>query len=301
MYIAPNTTVELFKDLSLDPTYTDTCYFATVADKDNYFTNLSNNYRIGTFNILTFQREQVNFCRVEAAYSTVYKSCYMRFKNTNFANKWFYAFVTSIDYINNEVSQINFELDVMTTWMGEFELRECYVERNHSNTDQFGDNIVPEPFTFNDYVTQENHWLLYNYSASPIIIVAYAYSGLAEAQAGVLRDGIYSGLGLRAFSSDNITGLNTWIAQRFTGVPDAIVAMYMCPYNCLEVPIPSTGDGVELTTTSSGRYNVYRLSEIDIDTTTLDGYHPRNNKLYTFPFNFCSVTNNQGSALTLKY
>lgn len=300
MYIAPNTTVELFKDLSLDSTYTDTCYFATVADKDNYFTNLSNDYRIGTFNILTFQREQVNFCRVEAAYGTVYKTCYMRFKNTNFANKWFYAFVTSVEYINNEVTQINFELDVMTTWMGEFELLECYVERNHSNTDDAGDNIVPEPFSFNDYVTQDNHWLMNSNLLSPIVIIAYAFSGLEHAQDGVLRDGIFSGLGLKAFRATNLIGINDFIG-RFAGKPDSIVAMYMCPANCLEVNIPATGEGVELTSTSSGRHIDYVASRIYNRVTPLDGYVPRNQKLLTYPFNFCNITNNQGTSIIAKY
>ncbi len=68
----------------------------------------------------------------------------MRFKNTSFENKWFYAFVTEVSYVNNITSRVSFQLDVLLTWMGDFALKSCFVERQHAAADYIGANTVPE-------------------------------------------------------------------------------------------------------------------------------------------------------------
>lgn len=303
MYIAPNTSIELFCNLSLDSNYSDTGFFETVEAKDNFFRDLPSEYKLGAFNIVTFQRENINFCKVEAAYGTVYKANYMRFKNSNFLNKWFYAFVTSVEYINNEVVQINYTLDVMMTWMGEFTIPECYVERNHTTTDVFGDNLIAEPFNFSDYVTQENHPVYSLNNDVYQVIVAYAFSGLEDAQDGRLVDGVYSGVGLKCFSLTNLAGINAFV-EHFVPTPNSILAMYIVPQACTGINTPETGEGIDLPISSSSREYLVGLSSITTygdNPSSLDGYVPRNRKLYSYPFNFCSITNNQGNAITARY
>ena len=37
----------------------------------------------------------------------------MMFQNSAYGDKWFYAFITSVEYVNDVTSNISFEIDVM--------------------------------------------------------------------------------------------------------------------------------------------------------------------------------------------
>lgn len=58
--------------------------------------------------------------------------------------KWFYAFIDSVDYINNSVSLITYTIDVMQTYLFDWKFKECYVEREHSTVDSITSNTTPE-------------------------------------------------------------------------------------------------------------------------------------------------------------
>ena len=53
-------------------------------------------------------------------------------------------------------------------------------------------------------------------------------------------------------------------------------------------------------TTSRGIINIYRKSAVTKND-TLNGYLPKNAKMYTYPYNFFHVDNGSGSELTLRY
>ena len=113
-YIAPNSIIQFFGDLGLSPNYENSLYFATEAAKDAYFDNVT---RVAQATQVTYTRGERGYVRVEIPISTMYRTGYMRFKNTSFENKWIYAFVTSVEYINNNVTQVKFEIDVLMTCM----------------------------------------------------------------------------------------------------------------------------------------------------------------------------------------
>lgn len=92
-YIAPNSTIEIFGDVSLAPEQDDTLYFASVGAKDSYFSGLN---KLATFTAQSYQRRDRGYIRVEATMAQLYTACYMRYKNTSFENKWFYAFITGV-------------------------------------------------------------------------------------------------------------------------------------------------------------------------------------------------------------
>lgn len=61
-----------------------------------------------------------------------YNYCY--FENTlKGVKKRFYAFITSIEYINPETTRLLLQVDVMQTFMFDYELGECYVDREHQD------------------------------------------------------------------------------------------------------------------------------------------------------------------------
>ena len=132
MYIAPNTTVKILRGVPLDPTYEHTIYFAPDATgqsaQEQYFGSLAKY----TLTEQTYQRVKRGWLRVGIVADNLYDCNYLMFQNTNFGSKWFYAFIKTVEYINNSVAEIEFEIDVMQTWNREYALDMCYVEREHS-------------------------------------------------------------------------------------------------------------------------------------------------------------------------
>ena len=115
-YIAPNTSLEFFPDLGLSLDLENTFYFASTAAKDAYFAGLT---KLATAAGCTYQRGTRGLARVQVPISALYGCGYMRYKNASFENKWIYAFVTNVEYINNEVTEVYFSIDPIMTWIGD--------------------------------------------------------------------------------------------------------------------------------------------------------------------------------------
>lgn len=143
MYVEPNSTIRLLHGVNLDPTYQHTIYFNTAQDQANYFIgktkhNLTKYY---------FQRKDRGVVKVNIDIGELYDCNYMMFRNDSFSNKWFYAFITNVEYANNGMSYVYFMIDIMQTWFFDYDIQESFVLRDHAMTDVAGDNIVPEEVT----------------------------------------------------------------------------------------------------------------------------------------------------------
>ena len=147
MYIEPSTNIRLLSNVPLDNTYEHTIYFSNLTQQYNYFAGLTKH----NLTNYTYQRVQRGTSRVQKPAEQCYDCNYMMFQNASYGNKWFYAFITGVEYINNETCEISFELDVMQTWFFEHTPQECFVEREHSATDAIGDNILDEGLNLGKY------------------------------------------------------------------------------------------------------------------------------------------------------
>lgn len=146
--IAPTTVVWVLQNCPLDNTYEHTIWFYNAGGQQSYFRTL----RRYLLDEHTYQRVGRDRIRVELPYDSIYDCNYIMFLNQSYENKWFYAFITDIEYINNAVCEITYELDVMQTWMFDYQLMPSFVEREHAMTDVVGDNILPEPVGLGEYV-----------------------------------------------------------------------------------------------------------------------------------------------------
>lgn len=289
MYIEPNTNIRILNNVPLDTTYDHTLYFASAAAQSSYFIT-KQKYNLTGY---TYQRVKRGVARVGIKADNLYDCNYMMFQNTNFGNKWFYAFITSVEYVNNETSDVFFEIDVMQTWFFDCELEHCFVEREHSVTDNIGDNIVPESlatgeYVFNDYAPLRS--AVYN-------IVLIAIVDLKAAVAGKEYDGIYGGATLYVYESTDTSGINQLISQ-YLEKPDAILSMYLAPRDLLSNgTIPA---GHLMPSGQVAAVNPVTAAAIT-KLATLDGYTPKNAKLYTYPYNYYHVDNSSGGELSLRY
>lgn len=303
MYVAPNTNIRLLSNVPLDNTYEHSIYFANQTAQINYFMgktkrNLTNQ---------SFQRTNRGYARVQVPVNDIYDCNYMMFQNTSFGNKWFYAFITSMEYINNEVTEIQFEIDVLQTWYFDYDLGECYIERQHTPTDVIGGNIVPEPVALGEYTLNtynELEWVSVAGTSPPngrllsnLCVLIAIVDVNASASEGIVYDRIYSGAKIYAFNLDDVTGINNKLSE-YIQKPDSILAMYMCPATCVKERIETGGTLLPTNTTGAAPLsNADRL----LGTEPLDGYTPRNKKLYTYPYNFYQVDNGAGNSLALRY
>ena len=139
-YTIPNTTIYLLKGCPLDKDYRHTKYFTNATQQNDYFRTLV----FKTFSEQTYQRYAKGQLRIAALADDIYSANYMMFQNTNHGNKWFYAFIDSIEYVSNTVTTVYYTIDVIQTWMFDYSMNGCFVEREHSLTDKFGENLVPE-------------------------------------------------------------------------------------------------------------------------------------------------------------
>ena len=306
-YIQPSTTIYLFKDIPFDSDYTNTGYFNSKADQETYFFTTHGVYQ--TLGNYYYQREQVNVIKVKLPFEDCYQVNYLAFKNTNshYEQKWFYAFVTNVEYISDSVTALHYEIDVMQTWTSDYLLEQCFIERQHSTTDGIGDNLAPETLDIGEPVFNNYQELEFPLGYDPKRM--YALVCICDVNIGSVQgrnfQGIYSGAEVYGFDPtilSELNALNQFLAQ-YIQRPDVVVGMYMCP----RVLCPTRGGG-------SGDFGAYYISGNDtpprFDITlpklvstgnTLDGYAPRNMKLYTYPYNYLYIDNALGEALSLRY
>lgn len=287
MYIQPTTNIKLLRNVPLDTTYEHTIYFDDANKQHSYFNGLAK-YNLTNY---TYQRVKRGVSRVGIKADSLYDCNYMMFQNTSYGDKWFYAYITNVEFINNECSEITFELDVMQTWFFDYSVGHCFVEREHTETDVIGEHVEPESVATGEYVFN-------NYS--PIIsmndmVVCLAIVDVDEGTSGTLYDGIYGSAELWVYSRTDVTAINEKISS-YNQKPDSIISVYMFPKMFIG-DIPSTH---KLSYGAGALKNNITLTGISASD-TLNGYKPKNKKLYTYPYNFYHVDNASGSELALRY
>jgi len=300
-YIAPNSTIRLYANVPLDNSYTNTFWFTSKAEQDAYFhgsadviTTLSNQY---------YQRATRNSLKVQVPIGSCYNCKYLAFRNDSFENKWFYAFVTDVEYVNNEVTEIFYELDVIQTYRFDVFFNACYVEREHcaKGEDVIGNFILPEPVSVGEYLYSDYKDISGIGDCYIIVAIAdvdYDASGIIGGYSGTISgkviNGVYNGCTLYAFTTttDTSTGIGALenLLRSYIMKPKAIVDMFMCPKFCVGVSNNVVQSGITVKDIFDSRVGG-----------TFGNYTPNNNKLYTYPYNAYQVTTPDGNTKLYRY
>lgn len=319
MVVAPGTNVRILHNVPLDTTYNHTIYFASLSAQSSYFSGLTKHALVN----YTYQRTTPNKIRVGVNAENLYDCNYLMWQNSSFGDKWFYAFIVSVEYINNQCSELMFEMDVIQTWLFDHSVNQCFVDRCHTGSDLIGEHIEPESVELGEYVLNNANYVDDLVHLTTIIAIADAQgtnsdtgsgsedqdpghgpgvegdgtSTTAEtrsvARAGVadgnFYDNVYGGCSLYAYRT--AVDINDLISQ-YIAQPEAIVDIYTAPYKAV-------GYNGLIDTDSAKTWTI----SVDgvLSTDKLDGYTPHNCKLYTYPYNFLHVDNASGSSLALRY
>lgn len=276
--VEPNSIVRICINVPFTNSYRDITLFDSEEEQKTYFTNRT----LRTVQRCTFVR-QTKTIRVEIPYNDIYNANYICFQNTSYGSKWFYAFITQMEYVNDSTTEIYFELDVIQTWNQNMVWHQSFIQREHIVGDVIGQNLVPENLEYGDYLARDFDGT--NLLGNKVIVVASTFDGDFQDVAGGMYAGIYSGLKYNLFSSAE--NANAFIDRAVELQKDAgIVAIFMLPYI--------------FTTSEGGSVNSLTVSK-EKNLTDIDGYVPKNNKLFTYPYNFLYVTNLEGNSAEFKY
>lgn len=288
-YIEPNTDIILCEGVPLDPTYEHTWWFPAdlTTGPGIQFSKVDSYSRASLrFTRQSYQRKDRGVIKVASPIANLIYCNYMAFKNSAFENKWFYAFVTKVEYINNETTAVYYAIDVLMTWYFDYTFDTCWIERQHSTTDVAGDNLIEEKLETGEYVfASAERWPSLD---NPKILVATTYlqDGSYSPANGKYWGKIFSGCDIRDYTAENlITFLNDVTRDTKS---DGIISIYMCP-NLFWTQTSADGGAL-----SGDARTVNRPS-------TIDGYTPRNKKLFTYPYCFSYVANDSGGAAIFPF
>lgn len=293
MYVEPNSTVYLMKNVPLDPTYQHTVLFSS---RENQATVMLTYTEAGLiFEKQSYQRHGRGYMKVAKNVGELLNCNYMMFRNYNSEtldyDRWFYAFVTDVEYVNEVTTLVRYEIDIMQTWLFDYQLDPVFVEREHSTTDVPGDNLIDDKLERGEFVFRD---FLPTDQLTNCGIVVYSTFDPNVGDAGEdVTGGMYGNLysAAKPFWFDNAAGANTFIeaCTKASKAPQCIVGVFMCP------------DAYKLTIETGGQVALNRPITYDKNYADIDGYVPKNKKLFTQPYNFLHITNLCGSSLDLGY
>lgn len=304
-------------DVPLENDYKNTLYFANASAQQTYFqSRIIGSYLYDNF---TYQRKD-QIIRIPEQYDKIYKCNYVMYQNANYSNKWFYAFVTELEYINDGRTDLHIETDVMQTWMFDYTVKSSFIEREHTSDDTVGANTIPEGLETGEYINQQvsiteerglNFLNLTDYSTNVVLAVTELGLGDHAQSADV---GNYNSIfgGLIYLTFPDFQNVKRYIYERQQHITDDnIVAAFMCPSEIAEYGDnfewisfgggPSQG-GFQYAYVQPNNFAV-EISSVNINKpTVLDkNYTPRNKKLLTYPYVYFNITNNGGSATNYMY
>ncbi len=304
MYIYPNTTLHILKNVSLNSDYDHTVYFEGKVEQTEYFLSKIKY----TLSNQSYQRKERGWIQVNINQNDLWDCTYLMYQNTTHHNKWFYAFILNVEYINEGVSKINFEIDVIQTWHFDYVLDKCFVEREHSITDNYFENTIEENLDLGSgYWVNKNYE--YNLDSTRVAVVESSRfdptveGGSVISYTPTIMANYFTGLHYQSYDLKNLDTtdpnyphsseiLKAHIQDFVThGIPDSIVSIYQYPRFMGYIP----------NTTQDSPFN-YASDYINFNPvlTTFGSYEPKNKKLFTFPYTFIELDDMQGNTAEYK-
>lgn len=306
--VTPSTDLILLK-CPLEVDQQNQLTFTSFEAQEQYFRSLPH-IEVTDF---TYQRKD-GTVRFPAVFEDIRNYNYVMYKNVAYGNKWFYCFITDTSYVNDNVSQIQLKTDVWQTWQLTISLKSSFVEREHVNDDTIGKHTIEEnlPYgepivnTFQEYIIASN-----NEDLQRIVMQVTQLPDGVTVPTGYTRriyNGIAQGCYFCVFTGpDDMDKFTRWYDKK--GQRDALVAAFLVP-SALVVNAYyknfTIGDGIGSVRVGflPASYTAYNYDSAFLplqSSTTLDGYTPKNKKMYCFPYSYLYVSNNAGSDVVYHY
>lgn len=315
--ITPDTDVILLK-VPLEITQENQLTFSNATAQYNYFHNLPR-LELEDF---TYQRKDgVIRCGILA--DDLYQYNYVMYRNNGFSNKWFYAFIDKVEYLNHNTSAISIRTDVWQSWQFELDYKPTFVEREHVNDDTIGAHTVPEDLETGEYqiVDMRNSPIFESATPSTDWCYAFCVTEFPNGVTSIVDEGHTIGgvfTSLHFIACVNATAARNLITvynEDGSTTADAIVNIFVVPRCCVDYNPANaqtmtghTPTSFSSTSVSAGVY-VYPIYDsyttdsfqLQQPTTLAGDYTPKNKKLYTYPYSYFYLTNKCGTDAVYKW
>lgn len=221
----------------------------------------------------------------------------------------FYFWIVGRDATARNSTELTIQLDVIQTWDGFYNLLPCMVEREHVYDDLRGLHTYPEDFEIGDYI-QRGVETTQLFNDDVVYIIA------ESGQTGTVIGGLYNAC--KMLLALSTTAIDTYIKSMCdSGKGDAITYIYSYPKKFLKEILD-----VDKLIAEHGTASLFDLSDksytdirgaitktITVNNNIKDfiqngidySYTPKNNKLYTYPYNFITIMTPYGNSVVLKY
>lgn len=318
MIFNPDTEVRLCHNIPLDNSYSHTLYFPNKSVQAEYFLSKV----LYSFENFTYQRHdpsrgKISEIRVPIIADEIYNCNYLMFRNKTFSTKWFYAFIRKIDFINDNVTAITYELDIVQTWFFNFTIHPSFVVREHVNSDNKYEHLVEEGLEFGEHViastsditnmNPETCWIVIAASFSPMTFTSQEGGdettgigavSIASKTLGYMFNGIYY------YAFDDADKAETFISNAtLKALSSGIINIFMFPKPFW--PLQQENPVNDKATPGVSAFVPYpTIQTVDNkcnQAASFQGYVPKNNKLFNYPYNYCLVSNCQGGFASFMY
>lgn len=281
-----NSKIIICKNVRLDKQYRHVLNYT----ENNYLTLCnSTGIKVAESNKFSFVRHGQNSIKTSFTYSDCLKCNYMAFQNVDYNNKWFFAFIDSVEFVSDGSTLINYTIDIWATWFNSLTLNKCFVVREHVRNDTLGLHTIPENLETGEYKTASVYKDTYNNDLTVVLGTTEDYLDSYKMKVNCYN-GIPSPLTYYRYdigtggSMATLEGVLQGLASDMK--TDSIVTMFLCP----KWLAPFQGSTVKVQNSvlpASYSIGVERISSID-------GYTPKNKKLLCWPYCFIGLSNGCG-------
>ena len=311
-----NSRIILCKNINIDREYKNVTSYTT-----NEMLTLcrSQSHLIRELSDYSFVRVQErNRINTDFTYSECLQANYIAIENPDFSNKWFFCFIDKIEYNSDNATIINFTVDAWSTWFDNWNPRSCLVLREHVNDDTIGLHTFPEGLETGEFTNHDDKVKFGIGSCHAVVCTSedpfrqtgnYPYNEVNSIPSGLH----YFVVGDLGTSVNFIGWLTDWASSKSD--LSLIQSIFMVPDSMTGYdPTPSsnywswamTDGGLQnapyhkLPIRTTGAFNLGDTT-IPKPYDNIDGYVPKNNKLFVAPYNFMIVDNHGGTCEEFHY
>lgn len=286
--IAPNSVFKLLRGCPLDSDYTNSLWFASDSAQYSYFSGLTKY----TLSNQQYQRHSTGVIRVSIQADDLFDINYCMFQNTAFGNKWFYAFVTDVEYVNNNCTNVYYDIDVLQTYYFDYDTGATLVERETPSSDNIGENVVPENLDIGEYICDGgvNENFDTNTPSGWRVNIMYVPNQVNEQNfqipnySGGIYNNIYNAVNIDSMILETAQGINNYLNTLVRDTNATIISVQQ---------IPKAFAIASINSPYSKEINVQQDLSFHEPNSSFT-YTPKNNKLHTYPYQYLLVSNNTG-------
>lgn len=300
--------VIIAKNIKLDKSYKNVLNY-----NEQQMLTLINSKKVSETGNCSFIKVGDTIIDTDFSYDDALKCNYMAIQNPYYSNKWFFAFIDSVEYISNGNARIHYTIDEFSTWFDYWNSKACFVIREHVNDDSIGSNTVPENLETGEFIMMSEPQKLNNFDggAGICITVSDFPSDITVNYPNSINN-IYSGLKYCIFQHSNWTTACEW-ADEFinkydsNAKADAIISIFMIPKkfgltdHAHVITYGEEGHFFYIPNETTTFNTLVESVSVSMNNTLGGEYVPKNNKLLTAPFNYFVVSNNAGTDVVFNY